>query len=98
MKEEVATFRTGRFQVSMPAAVIVALATAAGAWIAKPSQAVALSQDDREALQACRDMSKKIDTIERKQENFQNWIEPQIGVILVQLNARGYAPAAPAPR
>lgn len=89
---QVASFRTKNFSLSVPAVVIAALISAGGAWLMKPSQTVALSESDRLALQDCRDLKAQVGRIELKQENFQNWIEPQIGVILVQLNARAYAP------
>lgn len=95
----VASFHSSRFQMGVPAAVLCCLITTVGgfvtAWASKPSETVALSDNDRQALQDCRDLKQQVGRIELKQENFQNWIEPQIGVILVQLNAKPYAPPAP---
>jgi hypothetical protein len=92
----VATFRSPKFSVSLPSAVVVAMVTAAGAWLAKPG---GLNADDRAALQGCKDVAPalaalKSELADVKQEGraFRQWVEPQIGLLLVRTDGRVYAP------
>lgn len=105
-KAQVATFRTPRFSVGVPAAVLVALITAGGgfavAWLNKPAVAGSgLTDEQADTLKQCAALGAKLDVYRQENAQFRNWIEPQIGVILVRLGAQPYAPPpaqAPAPR
>ena len=102
---QVATFKTSRFQVGLPAAVLVALIAAVSsfaiAWINKPTATVALSQQQSDKLDQCAALAGKLEQYHQENQQFRNWIEPQIGVILVRLNAQPFPPPpaaqAPAP-
>lgn len=99
---QVASFRAGRFRVSVPGAVIIAMVTAAGgfavAWINKPTAMVALSLEQERKLDQCAALSDKVDRLQAESQQFRNWIEPQIGVILVRLGSQPYAPPPPPSR
>lgn len=95
-KAQVATFRTGRYQVGVPAAVLVALITAASgfgiAWANKPSAGPGLTQEQSDKLDRCAALGPQLEAYHQENAQFRNWIEPQIGVILVRLGAQPYAP------
>lgn len=99
-KAQVATFRTGRYQVGVPAAVLVAAITAASgfgiAWANKPAASAGLTADQAAKLDRCAALADKLDAYHQENAQFRNWIEPQIGVILVRLGAQPFAPP-PAP-
>jgi len=95
---QVAEFRSAKFSVSMPSAVVIALITAvsgfAVAWANKPA-AVALTPEQSRKLDLCAEslplITQKVGAIESRV----NWIEPQIGVLLVRTEARNQQPPAP---
>jgi hypothetical protein len=96
---QVAEFRSSKFSVSMPSAVVIALITAVSgfaiAWANKPA-AVALTPEQSRKLDLCAEslplIQQKVAAIETRV----NWIEPQIGVLLVRTEA-SYRLPAPTP-
>ncbi len=96
-KSQVLAFKTSRFSVSAPTAVVVAVLTFAGTWFAKPTTTVAMSPEDRAALQACGLLNAKVDRLEARAESFRSWIEPQIGILLVRTDSRAYTAPPPTP-
>ncbi len=93
-KAQVASFRTPRFAMGVPAAVLIALIAAVSsfaiAWINKPAvSGSGLTEEQAATLKNC---AAKLDAYHQENEQFRNWIEPQIGVILVRLGAQPYAP------
>jgi alpha-ketoglutarate-dependent taurine dioxygenase len=73
-------------------------------WVAKPQAVVALSEADRQALQQCSKntealaaLSKEVAEVKQEGRTFRQWVEPQIGVLLVRTDSRAYTPA-PLPR
>lgn len=91
---QVAEFRTGRYHISMPAMVIVALITAVSgalvAWINKPPPppVSALTPDQAAALQQCSKVAQDVAEIKA----WTRWAEPQIGILLVRTDSRAYSP------
>jgi hypothetical protein len=91
---KVASFRTGRVSVSLPAATVAALIAAVGAaavaWINKPPPPApaALTAEQARALDGCARVAQDVAEI----KTFVRWAEPQIGVLLVRTDSRAYAP------
>ncbi len=89
--QQVAEFRSPKFQVSLPAVVVTGLITALSgalvAWINKPATAV-LSPEDQAALQRCSGMAQDMAEV----KVFVRWAEPQIGLLLVRTDQRAYTP------
>lgn len=99
---QVATFRTSRFSFGLPAIVLCTLITAvtsfAVAWLNKPAIAGSgLTDEQADTLKQCAALGVKLDAYHQENAQFRNWIEPQIGVILVRLGAQPYAPPPQAP-
>lgn len=97
---QVAEFRTARWSLSAPSAVVVALITAmsgfAVAWANKPAS-VALTPEQSRKLDLCAERLPQLQQQLSEVQQRVNWIEPQIGVLLVRTEARYSLPAPPAP-
>ncbi len=97
-KSQVATFRTSRFQIGMPAAVLVALITAVSgfgiAWANKPA-AVALTFEQERKLTLCAEKVDALNATVQKLDQKVSWIEPQIGILIVRTEGRYPVPSAP---
>lgn len=92
-------FRGRGWRVTVPAVVVAAAISALATWAAKPQAAVALSEADRQALQSCRDtagavaqLTKEVADVKQEGRAFRQWVEPQIGVLLVRTDSRLYSP------
>jgi hypothetical protein len=87
------------WRVTVPAVVVAALVSALATWAAKPQASVALSDADRRALQSCTDtaaavgaLTKEVADVKQEGRAFRQWVEPQIGVLLVRTDSRLYQP------
>lgn len=91
-KAQVAEFRTARYTVSMPAAVVLAavtgLSAAVVAWINKPAPGPALTSEQAAALVKCGQVAQDVAEI----KTFIRWAEPQIGILIVRTDSRAYTP------
>jgi hypothetical protein len=94
----------GGWRAKVPAAIVAAAISFAATWVAKPQAVVALSEADRQALQQCSKntealaaLSKEVAEVKQEGRTFRQWVEPQIGVLLVRTDSRAYTPA-PLPR
>lgn len=88
------------WRVTVPAVVVAAIVSAAATWVAKPQASVALDASDRQALQSCRDtadavaaLTKEVADLKQEGRAFRQWVEPQIGVLLVRTDSRVYTPS-----
>ena len=92
--QQVATFRSSKYKVGLPSAVLLALIAAASAavvaWINKPPPPVVspLTHDQAQQLEQCARLAQDVAEI----KSFVRWAEPQIGVLLVRTDARAYEP------
>ena len=92
--QQVATFRTSRFQIGLPSAVLLALIAAGSAgvvaWINKPPPPVVspLTHEQSQQLEQCARLAQDVGEI----KTFVRWAEPQIGILLVRTDARAYTP------
>ena len=81
------------WRATVPAVVVAALISALATWAAKPQTAVALSPEDRAALQKCSETAVKVDALSQQVGELRvtvKWIEPQIGVLLVRTEPRSH--------
>ncbi len=96
-RDQVASFRTSRFSISLPSAIVLAVVTgfsaALVAWINKPAPTATavLSPEQSAQLQSCAKLQDDVAEI----KTFVVWAQPQIGLLLMRTDSRAYAPPPP---